>query len=271
MIRAIQVLLVAPLGVAVMMALGAGEGGPIPEGAPIASHTDLSCSNATWDAAKSAWRTTLTVAQTQVGEEGGFCTWGAIRKMPFAGKGAVYTISWEMMVPVGLNVMSETDAGIMKLMRINTKDGAGKNGGFIDIYEAHKRQDIPNARWGLMKEMDPAALTWIAAEEPKRGEFHSYEMRVVLDNVSRSKGGKASIQLRVNGVLQGESKRDSTTLGGPDHLAESVYFMTYYNGIAPEDQVRYFRNLEVEVRDGADSASAEPLRSEALANGAVSS
>lgn len=235
------------LTLAALAALMSSGEQPIPDGAPLSSYSDFGCSNATWDANVGAWRTTLSVAQTQVGQEGGFCTWGAIRDFPDTGKGFIYTISWSMMVPLGLNVESEDNAGFMKLMRINTKDSAGKNGGFIDVHEAHRRKDIPNARWGLSKENDPATWTWIAADEPARGEFHSYQMRVVLDDVSRALGGTASIQLRVDGVLVGENKPESVTLSGADHVAQNVYFMTYYNGIAPEDQERYFRDLEVEV------------------------
>lgn len=220
---------------------------PIPSGAELSSYSEFGCSNAKWDAEKAAWRTTLSVEQTQPGQEGGFCAWGAIRDLPDERKGAIYTISWSMMVPSGLNVESQTDAGVMKLMRINTRDAAGKNAGFIDVYEAHRRKDIPNARWGLIKENDPASWTWIAADEPNRGEFHSYQMRVVLDDISRALGGKASIQFSVDGNLLGESKPESVTLGGPDHIAQSIYFMSYYNGVAPEDQVRYFKDLEVAV------------------------
>ncbi|WP_416398269.1 heparin lyase I family protein [Allohahella sp. A8] len=178
-------------------------------------------------------------------------------------KGDSVWVKIDLFLPKDFDFNSYSAGNRLKFMRFHTKSDApaefckGKNEGYVDwlIYPTYKI--FGDAGFGIIQECQQMWRefgSYSGGVHMKTGEWQTYEMHVVFDNIPWSKGGEGLIRVWRNDKLITEIT-DITTLRTATSWSDAFLLFTYWNGNSPKTQTLYFDDLIItnekpSARDG---------------------
>lgn len=171
------------------------------------------------------------------GNKGGFGKWGGIIPIkPNIPKGGEIWVSLKAFWPINFQF---TASPWMKFLRLHNKTGAGKNGGYNDLY-IHKA-DGPESVLRCIKEIHNKWNVYNGAPIP-RATWETYEMYLFIDNVPVDDGGKGRMRIWRDGKIIFD-RTDVPTITEANGVIDYFYLFTYWNNENPPNNYMYIDDV----------------------------